>query len=234
MMKISKETFAILKNYRDLNSNILISEGSTLKTLTPAKNVMATSTVQETFPVEFGIWDLTSFLGTISLFDDPDFDFQDKYVTIIGENGSTVKYFYSEPSLLTVPTKDVKMPESVVRIDLTEESFNDLRKAASVLNLNDLSICSTDGTTVNAILSDKKNSTSNTYSVDIGYNEGEHTFNFDFKIDNLRIIPGDYEILFAEKIVSQFTNKNLNLSYWVALESSSSFTSNSRSNIGAS
>lgn len=233
-MKISKETFAILKNYRDLNSNILISEGSTLKTLTPAKNVMATSTVEETFPVEFGIWDLTSFLGTISLFDDPDFDFQDKYVTIIGENGSTVKYFYSEPSLLTVPTKDVKMPESVVRIDLTEESFNDLRKAASVLNLNDLSICSTDGTTVNAILSDKKNSTSNTYSVDIGYNEGEHTFNFDFKIDNLRIIPGDYEILFAEKIVSQFTNKNLNLSYWVALESSSSFTSNSRSNIGAS
>jgi len=233
-MKISKETFAILKNYRDLNSNILISEGSTLKTLTPAKNVMATSTVQETFPVEFGIWDLTSFLGTISLFDDPDFDFQDKYVTIIGENGSTVKYFYSEPSLLTVPTKDVKMPESVVRIDLTEESFNDLRKAASVLNLNDLSICSTDGTTVNAILADKKNSTSNTYSVDIGYNEGEHTFNFDFKIDNLRIIPGDYEILFAEKIVSQFTNKNLNLSYWVALESSSSFTSNSRSNIGAS
>ena len=233
-MKISKETFAILKNYRDLNSNILISEGSTLKTLTPAKNVMATSTVEETFPVEFGIWDLTSFLGTISLFDDPDFDFQDKYVTIIGENGSTVKYFYSEPSLLTVPTKDVKMPESVVRIDLTEESFNDLRKAASALNLNDLSICSTDGTTVNAILSDKKNSTSNTYSVDIGYNEGEHTFNFDFKIDNLRIIPGDYEILFAEKIVSQFTNKNLNLSYWVALESSSSFTSNSRSNIGAS
>ena len=233
-MKISKETFAILKNYRDLNSNILISEGSTLKTLTPAKNVMATSTVEETFPVEFGIWDLTSFLGTISLFDDPDFDFQDKYVNIIGENGSTVKYYYSEPSLLTVPTKDVKMPESVVSIDLTEESFNDLRKAASVLNLNDLSICSTDGTSVNAILSDKKNSSSNTYSVDIGYNNGEHTFNFDFKIDNLRIIPGDYEILFAEKIVSQFTNKNLNLSYWVALESSSSFTSNARSSIGAS
>tara|TARA_R100000005_G_C4977335_1_gene188286 strand:- start:868 stop:1566 length:699 start_codon:yes stop_codon:yes gene_type:complete len=232
-MKISKETFAILKNFRDLNSNILINEGNVIKTLTPAKNVMATAVVEEDFPVEFGIWDLTSFLGTTSLFEDPDFDFNDKYVNIIGSNGSTVKYYYSEPSLLTVPTKDVKMPEAVVEIELTEEIFNDLKKAAAVLNLSDLSICS-DGDSVTALISDKKNNTSNTYSIDMGYNESGSTFNFDFKIDNLRIIPGTYDVSFAEKIVSQFKNKSLDLTYWVALESNSSYTSNVRSNIGVS
>tara|TARA_R110002020_G_scaffold178105_1_gene370939 strand:- start:3488 stop:4183 length:696 start_codon:yes stop_codon:yes gene_type:complete len=231
-MKISKETFAVLKNFRDLNSNILINEGSTLKTLTPAKNVMATATVKEVFPVEFGIWDLTSFLGTTSLFDDPEFDFNEKYVNIIGGNGSTVKYFYSEPSLLTIPTKDVKMPESVVDIELTEVTFNDLKKAAAVLSLSDLSICS-DGSEITALISDKKNNTSNTYSIEIGYNETGSQFNFDFKIDNLRIIPGTYEVSFAEKIVSEFKNKNLDLTYWVALESNSSYSATGTT-IGAS
>ena len=232
-MKISKETFSILKNFRDLNSNILINEGNIVKTLTPAKNVMATAIVTENFPVEFGIWDLTSFLGTTSLFDDPDFEFNEKYVNIIGSNGSTVKYYYSEPSLLTVPTKDVKMPESVVNIDMTEETFNDLKKAAAVLNLSDLSICS-DGDTITALISDKKNTTSNTYSIEIGYNDTNSEFNFDFKIDNLRIIPGTYEVSFAEKIVSEFKNKNLDLTYWVALESNSSYSSKVESNIGVS
>ena len=232
-MKISKNTLAILKNFRDLNSNILINEGSLLKTLTPAKNVMSSAIVEETFPVEFGLWDLTSFLGTVSLFDDPDFDFHDKYVNISGSNGSTVKYFYSEPSLLTVPTKDVKMPETVVDIEITEDTFNELKKAAAVLGVNDLSICSTDGSNVLAILSDKNNTSSNTYSIEIGYNEEGNIFNFDFKIDNLRIIPGNYDVCFAEKIVSQFTNKSFDLTYWVALESSSSFSSNVESNVGA-
>jgi hypothetical protein len=232
-MKISKETFSILKNFRDLNSNILINKGNIVKTLTPAKNVMATAIVTENFPVEFGIWDLTSFLGTTSLFDDPDFEFNEKYVNIIGSNGSTVKYYYSEPSLLTVPTKDVKMPESVVNIDMTEETFNDLKKAAAVLNLSNLSICS-DGDTITALISDKKNTTSNTYSIEIGYNDTNSEFNFDFKIDNLRIIPGTYEVSFAEKIVSEFKNKNLDLTYWVALESNSSYSSKVESNIGVS
>tara|TARA_R110002051_G_scaffold319101_3_gene402639 strand:+ start:3614 stop:4312 length:699 start_codon:yes stop_codon:yes gene_type:complete len=232
-MKISKETFAVLKNFRDLNSNILINTGNTLKTLTPAKNVMATATVEEEFPVEFGIWDLTSFLGTISMFDNPDFDFNDKYVNIAGSNGSTVKYYYSEPSLLTVPTKDVKMPDSVIQIELTEDTFNDLKKAAAVLNLSDLSICS-NGDSITALISDKKNTTSNTYSIDIGYNESGSEFNFDFKIDNIRIIPGTYEVSFAEKIVSEFRNKKFDLTYWVALESNSSYSSAVGSNIGVS
>ena len=225
-MHISRETLSILKNFRDLNSNILVTPGSVIKTLTSAKNVMATATVQEDFPVEFGIWDLTSFLGTVSLFDDPDFDFDEKFVTISNGSKSRVKYFYSEPSLLTVPTKDVKMPETVVSLSLEEEMFNDLKKAGSVLGLSDLTIKGS-GSEVTATLYDKNNAGSNTYSIDIENVESEDgaIFNFDFNIENLRFIPGSYTMNIAEKVVSEFVNSDgLDLTYWVALEGTSSFS----------
>ena len=225
-MHISRETLSILKNFRDLNSNILISPGNVIKTLTGAKNVMSTAVVQEQFPVEFGIWDLTSFLGTVSLFDDPDFNFHEKYVTITNGKSSKVKYFYSEPTLLTVPNKDVVMPETVVSLTLEESSFSELKKAGSVLGLNDLTIKS-DGSDVSATLYDKSNGGSNTYSItieNVDFDEGA-IFNFDFNIDNLRFIPGSYTMNVAEKIVSEFVNADgLDLTYWVALESTSSYS----------
>jgi hypothetical protein len=229
LMHISRETLSILKNFRDLNSNILISPGNVVKTLTGAKNVMAEATVTEQFPVEFGIWDLTSFLGTVSLFDDPDFDFHEKFVTISNGGKAKVKYFYSEPTLLTVPTKDVKMPTSVVSLTLEESSFNELKKAGSVLGLTDLTIKS-DGSEVTATLYDKGNKGSNTYSIEIenvDFEEGA-VFNFDYNIENLRFIPGSYTVNIAEKIVSEFVNADgIDLTYWVALESTSSYTMDS-------
>jgi len=229
LMHISRETLSILKNFRDLNSNILISPGNVVKTLTGAKNVMAKATVSEQFPVEFGIWDLTSFLGTVSLFDDPDFDFHEKFVTISNGGKSRVKYFYSEPTLLTVPTKDVKMPSSVVSLTLEDSSFNELKKAGSVLGLTDLTIKS-DGSEVTATLYDKGNKGSNTYSIEIenvDFEEGA-VFNFDYNIENLRFIPGSYTVNIAEKIVSEFVNADgIDLTYWVALESTSSYTMDS-------
>lgn len=224
-MHISKKTLLVLKNFRDLNSNILVSPGNVVKTLTPGMNVMATAIVDEEFPEEFGIWDLGSFLGTVSLFDDPDFDFKENHV-VISSNGSKVKYYYSDPSLLTYPKKNVNMPESVVTINLPYGTFNELKKAASVLGLNDLSfVC--DGSSVSATIMDKSNATNNTFSLqieDATFEEGT-TFNFDFKIDNLRFIPGSYKMEIAEKVVSQFTNQDgIDLTYWVALESSSSYS----------
>ena len=224
-MHISKKTLLVLKNFRDLNSNILVSPGSVIKTVTPAMNVMATAVVDEEFPEQFGIWDLGSFLGTVSLFEDPDFDFKENHV-VISSNGSKVKYYYSDASLLTSPKKNVNMPESVVTINLPYGTFNELKKAAAVLGLNDLSIIC-DGETVTATIMDKSKATNNTFSLDIEdatFEDGA-VFNFDFKIDNLRFIPGSYKMEIAEKVVSQFTNQDgLDLTYWVALESSSSYT----------
>jgi len=127
---ISQETLSILKNFSQLNSNLLVRPGNVINTVTGAKNVMAQATVQEDFPVEFGIWDLNKFLGTLSLFDSPTCVFGEKSVKISGEGGRAVTYYYSEPSLLTTINKQVQMPETVIHLSLTQSVFADLQRAA--------------------------------------------------------------------------------------------------------
>jgi hypothetical protein len=220
--KITNQTLEILKNFSSINSNILVKEGNVLKTISPVKNVMAEATVSETFEQEFGIWDLNKFLGTVSLFDDPEFDFDEKFVTISSQkNNSSVKYYYSEPLLLTTVNKEIKMPEPVVSCTITEKTFSDITKAASVLQINDIAIRSNNGT-LELVALDKKDSTSNSYSIDLGpLPHSEHDFTFYFKAENFKMIPGDYDVHITEKVVSQFTNINRSLNYWVALESDS-------------
>ena len=222
-MKFSKQTFEILKNFSTINSNILVKPGNKISTITPAKNVMAEATVPEEFDVEFGIWDLSKFLGTISLFQDPEFDFNEKYVLIRSATGSCVKYYYAEPTLLTVPTKRLEMPETVVSFKLPESVFNEIQRAASVLQLPDLAIRSQDGVII-AVVLDKNEPTSNDYSIEVGINDTDAQFDFQFKIENLKFIPGDYTVNITEKIVSEFVNTSIDATYWVALESTSSYT----------
>ena len=184
---------------------------------------MSEAIISEDFDVEFGIWDLAKFLGTISLFQDPDFEFESKYVLIKSSTGSCVKYYYSEPSLLTVPQKKLTMPETVVSFNLPESVFNEIQRAGSVLQLPDLAIRSNNGTIV-AVVLDKNEPTSNDYSIVVGVNETGAEFDFHFKIENLKFIPGDYVVNITEKVVSEFYNASKDVRYWVALESSSTYT----------
>ena len=222
---ISQETLSILKNFSQLNSNLLVRPGSVINTVTGAKNVMAQATVQEDFPVEFGIWDLNKFLGTLSLFDSPTCEFGEKSVKISGEGGRAVTYYYSEPSLLTTINKQVQMPETVIHLNLTQSVIADLQRAASVLQLPDLSFTSMDGENILAVVRDKKDPTSNDYSVAVGDVLGDTpNFEFNFKIDNLKLLPGDYDVEICESVVSSFTNTNTDVKYWIALETDSTFT----------
>ena len=221
---ISQETLSILKNFSQLNSNLLVRPGNVINTVTGAKNVMAQATVQEDFPVEFGIWDLNKFLGTLSLFDSPTCVFGEKSVKISGEGGRAVTYYYSEPSLLTTINKQVQMPETVIHLNLTQSVFADLQRAASVLQLPDLSFTSMDGENILAVVRDKKDPTSNDYSVAVGDVLGDTpNFEFNFKIDNLKLLPGDYDVEICESVVSSFTNTNIDVKYWIALETDSTF-----------
>jgi len=221
---ISQETLSILKNFSQLNSNLLVRPGNVINTVTGAKNVMAQATVQEDFPVEFGIWDLNKFLGTLSLFDSPTCVFGEKSVKISGEGGRAVTYYYSEPSLLTTINKQVQMPETVINLSLTQSVFADLQRAASVLQLPDLSFTSMDGENILAVVRDKKDPTSNDYSVAVGDVLGDTpNFEFNFKIDNLKLLPGDYDVEICESVVSSFTNTNIDVKYWIALETDSTF-----------
>ena len=224
--KISNQTLEVLKNFSSINANILVKEGNILTTISPVKNVMAEATVSAPFNQEFGIWDLNKFLGTISLFEDPEFQFEEKFVTISSsKNKSSVKYYYSEPSLLTTVNKQINMPESVVDCTITQKIFNDITKAASVLQVNDIAIRSNENE-LEIVAMDKKDSTSNSYSISVGdLPHGDHDFCFYFKAENLKMLPGDYDVRITEKVVSEFTNTNQSLKYWVALESDSYYNS---------
>ncbi len=223
-VKLGKETLAILKNFATLNSNILIHEGNTFQTLTPTKNVMAMATVEEQFPTKFGVWDLNKFLSTVSLFSDPYFEFEDKFVIIGDENGSSVKYHYCDESVLTIPTREINMPESVVSITIDQSTFSELQKASSVLELPDLSVVpSEDGQTILAVVDDRTDPTSNNFSVTLGENTCEKDFVFNFKSDLLRMYPGNYTVNFTETVISEFCNNDLDLTYYIALEASSKY-----------
>lgn len=223
-MTLSRTTLDVLKNYASINSNILVRPGNIISTIAPVKNVMSEATVEETFDTEFGIWDLNKFLGTISLFDKPEFEFEDKFVRITnGNSKSEVVYYYSAPNLLTTVNNKINMPESVVSFELKETDLQELQKAASVLQLPDLVVRPGDGTIELAVL-DKSDTSTNVYSIDVGVLDGDHEFSFYFKVDNMKMISGDYDVDISEKVVSQFSHKTQDIKYWVALESDSTYT----------
>ena len=220
---ISKRTLDILKNFASINSGIIVNEGNTLNTLSSTKNIMAEAKVNETFPKQFAIWDLNKFLGTVSLFKDPEFVFEDNYIAV-ASGKSSVRYYYCDPRLVTSTNKKITMPKSVVQFDLTAKDFSEVIKAASVLQVGQLCVRSTeDGSKIELAAVDKSDTTSNFYSLVVGDNTTGATFEFIFDVDNLKILPGDYTVAISEKVVSSFSNKNEPLIYWIALNADSTY-----------
>ncbi len=223
-ISLSQRTLDVLKNFSTINSNILVKPGNKLVTISPVKNVMSEAIVEEDFETEFGIWDLGKFLGTISLFDKPEFEFHDKFVLIRDEKKkSEVTYHYSEPRLLTTVNKEINMPESVVDCTITQEILNDILKASSVLQVNDIAIRS-NGDGVEIVALDKADATTNNYSIDLGnLPTSDVDFTFYFKSENLKMLPGEYDVKITDKVISQFKRVNDELTYWIALESDSQY-----------
>jgi hypothetical protein len=223
-MRLSKDTYNILKNFASINSNILVNPGSVITTISPVKNVLAEAKVDETFGRQFSIWDLNKFLGTVSLFKDPEFIFEQNYITIKNGN-SGLKYYYCDPKLVMSTNKKVSMPKAVVSFTLKAKDFSELLKAASVLQVQNLFVQpSEDGKHVEIVARDKSDVTSNQYSIIVGDYEGTADFQFIFDVENLKILPGDYQVEISEKVVSKFSNKNEPLTYWIAVHADSSYT----------
>jgi hypothetical protein len=223
-MELSQNTLDVLKNFSGINQNLLIKEGNTIKTISEAKNVVATAHVAEEFPQTLGIYDLNEFIGVLGLVDNPNLKFTDSSVLVGDASGrSQVRYFFSPEETLTSPTKDINMPSSEVKFTLDNETMGKIKRAASTLGHNELSVTQSDGVLRLSVL-DTTNSTSNSYVIDM---EGEFAegavFNFILSISNLKMISGDYEVSISSKLISEFKNKDMNVSYWVALEKSSTF-----------
>lgn len=219
---ISKDTLNILKNFSGINSNLYVKPGSKLVTMSPTKNIMAEAEVEEMFDTEFGIWDLNKLLGVISLFQDPEMAFGEKFMTITGARGSTVKYYYSDPKLLSYPTKSIKKVDAVVEFDLTADDFKELQRASAVLGNPDLSFVSMNDTVL-AIVRDLKDPTCNVFSLEVGQNPEGAEFSFNFKMENMKMLDGDYHVALSKSVIGQFTHANRPLTYWVAMDASSTY-----------
>jgi len=223
-MELNENTLNVLKNFSGINPNVLIKQGNTIKTISEARNVVATAVVEQEFPQDFGIYDLSEFIGVLSLVDVPRLKFAEEYVTVGDSTGrSKVKYFFSPEETLTTPQKDIIMPESEVKFTLTNDTLNKIKRAASALGHDEVSITGKDGV-ISLSVVDSQNSTSNAFSIDIDgeYPEGVE-FNFVLNISNLKIITGDYDVHISSKRISTFKHKELNVQYWIALEKTSSY-----------
>lgn len=214
--RLSKETLTILKNYSSINSNILIKPGSTLKTVSPGMNILAEAKVQEEFDTDIAIWDLNKFLGVISLFQNPDLEFNEKYVDI--SNGmSSIRYHYSDASLLDVPKKEPKLPAESFSFDLNESSLNEMIKAANILQVNDLEIKGEDGK-LGIFIHDNKNDTSNNFSIVIDENYSGPEYMGKIKVSDLKFYPGSYKVYLTTTIITKFVHESGNLFYIIATE----------------
>jgi len=220
-MQLSDDTISLLTNFGAINSNIVLRPGQQLKTISEAKNILAVADIVEDFPTEMGIYDLNEFLSTYSLVDDATLMFEGNSVQI-ANNTNRVKFYFAEPSILTTPDKDITMPTSEVNIILTEEILSKTKKAASVLGHLDVAIIGTDDSISIKIL-DTKDSSANTFETDLGPNTTGHKFSFVMNISNMKIIDGEYDVQISSKLISKWTNKTKPVSYFIALEKSSTF-----------
>ena len=217
---LSKKTLDVLKNFSTINSSIVFRKGSTVRTISNAENILAKFTGEEVFPSDFAIYDLSQFLSGISLFNDPQLEFtSNDYVSIRGGRTSA-KYYFSDPeiTLKSAPEKNVNFPGADLQFNLTGDDLIALQKASAVYSLPDLTFQSEEGLdTIKLILRDKENDTSNTYDLSVaGCATG--TFSLDVKIENIRLLPGDYSVKVSKHLISEWNNTNVDLTYYIALE----------------
>lgn len=222
-MELTESTLNVLKNFSSINPNLMVREGNVIKTIAEARNILATAVIDTTFEQEFGIYDLNEFIGVLGLVDKPRLKFEKESVTIGDSSGrSKVKYFFSPEETLTTSQKDIKMPKADVSFVLTSDTLTKLKRAATALGHNELSITGKDGVIKLAVI-ENQNSTSNTFSMDIDGEFENADFNFIMSINNLRILPGDYDVDISSKLITQFKHKEHDVTYWIALEKSSTF-----------
>jgi len=221
-MKLSEKTVNLLKNFAGINQSILFKKGNKLRTMSVMKNILAEAEVEEEFPKDFAIYDLVQFLNGVSLYTNPQIEFTtDSNLTIREGKDRKTKYFFADPSVVVAPPeKSIALPTEDVCFSLDSDQLASLMKASAVYQLPDLCAVGEAGV-VKLVVRDKKNDTSNEYSINVGMTDAE--FSLNFKVENIKILPGTYDVVISEKLLSRFVNTNYNLTYYIALEPDSTF-----------
>jgi hypothetical protein len=218
-MKLSTDTISVLKNFSTINANLMVKAGSSLSTMSAMKNIVAKADVTEEFPSDFAIYDLNEFLSALSLFGKPDLEFNNDFVIITEEGTSkSLKYWFSDPSVVTTPSKEISMPSTELTFNLSSDTLNEITKAAAVIGVPDMALAGG-----KLMVTDKKNSTANAFETSLDVGDVEADYKFWFKVENLKVMPGAYDVEVSSKKISHFTNTKLGVQYWIALEPESSY-----------
>lgn len=222
-MFLSQETISILKNMSGINQSILIKEGKRLRSMSVMKNVLAESDILEEFDREVPIYDLSQFLNCLSLIPGAEINLMDDYIKI-SDGTNSIDYRYADPTVITSPPdKELVLPTEDVCVTLTEDQIDRAKKSSAVLQIPDISLIG-DGNKIYLTVRDKKNSGSNSYNIEVG--ETDKVFQFNMKVENLKIIPGDYDVVISSKNLSKFTNHARAITYFIALEPDSTYEAN--------
>ena len=220
-MKLSDKTLSLLKNFSSINQSILFKQGNKLRTISVMKNILAEATITEDIPQDFGIYDLNQFLNGLGLHNSPELDFGNPGHVVIKEGRMRSKYFFADKSVIvTPPDKQINLPTEDVCFEVSTDQLDKLLKAANIYQLPDISAVGEAGV-VKLVVRDKKNDTSNDFAIIVGETESE--FSFNFKVENIKVLPGTYEVVVSQKLLSRFTSKNHDLTYYIALEPDSTF-----------
>ena len=219
-MNLSSDTVNVLKNFSDINQNILVKPGSEVQTISTMKNILAEATVSEKFENEFAIYDLPEFLRSVELFEKPELKFNGGTNVKISQSSQSIKYFFADKSVIVSPSKGITMPDKHVTFTLKKDDFARLMKGATTLNLPDIAVKG-DGKVIKMIATDKKNKSSNEYSIDVG--ETDKSFTGFFRTENFKQIVDDYDVAISKAKISHFVNRNKSVQYWIALEPDSEF-----------
>ena len=218
-MNLSSDTVAVLKNFSDINQNILVKPGNKVQTISTMKNILAEAEVSEKFEDEFAIYDLPEFLRSVELFEKPELKFNGGGYVNISQQRQSIKYFFADKSVVVAPTKTIAMPDKFVTFTLKKENFAKLMRGVTTLNLPDIAVKG-DGKEISIVAVDKK-TPSNDYSIVVG--ESDKKFTAYFKTENFKMIPDDYDVAISKAKISHFINKGKPIQYWIAIEPDSEF-----------
>lgn len=219
-MKLSESTINFMKNYATINPSLLVNPGNVLTTMAPTKSVYARATVEENFPQQFAIYELSKFLGVLSLFKEPELQFSETAI-VIKSGRQTVNYTYTNPSNIVAPdpTKVVSLPSADIEFSISQDEFQRVVRASGVLQLKEIAVIG-DGQTITVTATDSKNPTADVFSIEVGETEKTFTMYFDVH-DIIKLLPNDYNVRISSRGLSQFTANTI--TYFVGNKANSTF-----------
>lgn len=221
-MKISNETLAVLKKFAEVNTGLVFKEGNKQSTVSPQKNILVSAVVTENFPQSFAIYELNRFLSVLTSCKDPELEFNDNSLKIVESNGSTTSYVYSDPSMIVQPPeKEITFPSTDVEFKLTYDQYESILKKAAILSLPEIAVVG-DGSKLMLQALDTKNDSSDKSNIPLG--NTDKNFQFVFKLENLKLFKGDYDVKISKQGISHFSNLNQEIQYFIATEATSSYT----------